>query len=379
MGAASFSEDIMERRLAARRQQDVSRLPPHSCPFCDKRFDDRRGLTGHLASEHRGERPFIRLRRREPGAGDVVRRRLATVDVEVENCTSLSIRHNHVALPYSDPNRLPELLAGETDAVLTVRLLTRFDPTAEPVPQHYRLEIRVAEQAALDAVDDAFLEWLGRDCPDMSGIGCFLDDSRTQGLVRDYADALAAYVRGVLVKDGRGGATLPHREAVNLHGESLQTLQGFDRPLSAAVCGLLRFAANDFSRSGEPTGLRLLDRCHAALAPALGAEPRTAAVDDGATGKRSGRSGHIPFDMASEIVFGLAEQGRAGPAALAEYRDAAARPGMTARDRAKVRALWALAAVGAGMEAEALEPLRQLRNDPAFGKWASRELERLDG
>ena len=379
MGVASFNEDIVERILAARRLPTVSGLPAYPCPFCSKRFDDRRHLADHLASEHRGERPFIRLRGREPGARDVVRQRLAASDIEVENCTSLSIKRNGAALSCSDPNRLPDLLADEADATLTLRLLHQFDRTAEPVQQSYRLTIRVAEKAALDVVDDAFFEWLGRDLPDMSRVGRFLDDSRTQGLVRDYAEALAAYVRAVLVKDGRGGATLPPKEAVNLQGESLQTLQGFDRPLSVAVCGLLRFAANDFSRAEEPTGLRLLDRCHAVLAPALGRAPRIVAVDDSAAGKPGGRSGLIPFDMASELVFDLAERGRAGPVTLSEYRNATGEPGMTARDRAKVQALWALVASRFGTKAEELEPLEQLQNDPAFGKWASEALERLNG
>ena len=379
MGAASYREDIVERRFAAAGPPVVTEPLPYSCPFCHKRFNKRRRLTEHLASEHRGEHPFIRLRGQELGARDVVRRRLVAADVEVQNCTSLSIRRNGMKLSDSNPNCLPGLFAGETNADLELELLNRFDRIAEPVTRSYRLTICVAEKSALDAVDDAFLECLGLDSPDMSHVRRFLDDYRTQGLVRDYADALAAYVRGVLVKDGRGGATLPPKEAVNLQGEALQTLQDFDRPLSVAVCSLLRFAANDFSQADEPAGLRLLDRCHAALAPALGHAPPIIVGDYDGTGNRGGRSGLIPFDTASELVFDLAERGRAGPVVLSEYRNAVEEPGLTARDRVKVRALWALAASGAGMDAEALEPLRQLRNDPAFGKWASGELERLHG
>jgi hypothetical protein len=157
------------------------------------------------------------------------------------------------------------------DSIIELELENRFDRSAEPIRQLYHITIRVPEKRALDDVDRAFVQHLGKAAPDMAQVAGFLDDPRCGGIVSD-ADALATYVRGVLIKDQdrATGVTLPPAEARELYGDALGRLQSFGRLLPNVICALIRFSMNDFSWSEHPTGVSRLDRTMTLLAPLVG-------------------------------------------------------------------------------------------------------------
>ena len=285
-----------------------------------------------------------------------------------------------VVLPHRTPDSLRDTLLSETDTVLDVDLINEFDPSADPITESYRLTLRIPDKSTLDAVDRDFVEVLASDTPHLSDVDRFLGRRSTQGAVREYADALASYVRGVLVKDGAGGATLPFREADDLYGRALETLTEFRRPLPGVVCGLVRLASNDFSEAGDATGFRRLDHCHVVLAPAVGFDHK---VPSDREADLIGAAGRIvalcPIDRTLDRILNLAERIGTPRISLEDYQTAVEHPRLTPRDRTKLYVLHALAALQSDAVMEAREPLRQLRNEYPFGAWASRELDRLDG
>lgn len=380
MGVASYREDLLTAYYEGTQGVLPEARPPlHCCPFCGEDFDDRNALTLHLSSIHRGERPILRIGGREPETRGTIRHALRDDDIEVVNCTSVRIRKSGIELPHRTPDSVRGPLLGETDTVLEVDLINEFDSSADPVTESYRLTLRIPDNAALDAVDRDFVEVLALDAPHLSDVDRFLGRRSTRGAVREYADALASYVRGVLVKDGAGGATLPFSEAHDLYGRALETLAEFRRPLSRVICGLVRLASNDFSEAEEATGFRRLDRCHAVLAPVAGFDHK--ALSDREAGL-DGAAGKIvalcPIDRTLDSVLDLAERIGTPRISLEDYRTAVEHPRLTPRDRTKLYALYALAVLRSDAVMEAREPLRQLRNEYPFGAWASRELDRLD-
>ena len=381
MGVASYREDLLTAYYEGTQSAlPEVRSPQHCCPFCGEDFDDRSSLTRHLSSTHRGERPILRVRGREMERSGTIRRAMRADNIEVFNCTSVRMRKDGVALPDRTPDSLRGLLPPETDSVLEITLINEFDLSANPITESYRLVLRIPDKRALDAVDRAFVEVLAFEEPHMSDVDRFLSRSSAQGVAREYADALASYVRGVLIKNGTGGTTLPLREAEIRYGEALDTLDEFHRPLPQVVCGLVRLASNDFSRAQRKTGFRRLDRCHAVLASAVGFTPLE--LFDGVAGldRSVGRIVPLcPIDNALDRILDLAEQFKNRRISLEDYRAAVEHPRLTPRDRTKLYALHALAALQSNAAAEARELLRQLRNEYPFGAWASRELDTLDG
>ncbi len=268
MGVASYLEDDLTRFLEATQTLSVfgpPSPPRHHCPFCGKSFEDRRRLSQHLFSSHHGDRPVLLIAGREPDQTSTIRQRLHTDQFAIENCSAMRVRVNGVWQKDMALHAVALRLSQERDAVVELELVNRFDEVATPVYQSYRLMLRIPEKTSIDAVDHAFIEYLATGMPRMEQIAAFLQDSRCTGVVSDYADALGSYVRGLLVKDQAigTGVTLRPAEADELYGAALEALKGFHRPLTSVICGLIRFAFNDFGFTDWPSGFRRLDRCNA--------------------------------------------------------------------------------------------------------------------
>ena len=381
MGVASYREDLMTAFLEGQAMPFPHlAAPSHRCPFCDLSFARRKELGDHLALAHRGERPVLLIDGLEPARDAAIRQTVRKADIVVENCTLVHISKDGVVLSENSPDALGALIVNETNAVLELDLINKFDRVAEPINQFYRLNMRVPDESALDAVDHDFVRILASENVNISDIDYFLRRRSTQGAVREYADALASYVRGVLVKDGRGGSTLPFSEAEGLYGMALETLRNFRRPLAYVVSSLVRLTSNDFTLVEDRTGFGRLDRFHAILAPTIGRG--LSRMPEHEVDKGSGAGSYTalcPVDRGVDTVLQLAERFKEQHISLAEYRRALEQSRLTRRDRAKICALHALAALKSSAPLEARDALRQLRNEYPFEAWASRELDRLDG
>lgn len=385
MGVASYREDDLTRFLEATETVPIfgpPRPPRHHCPFCTETFEDRHSLSDHLSSSHHGDRPVLVIGGREPDQTSTIRQPLRTGQIAVENCSAARVSLNGVWQDEVSPQTVPTLLSRETDAVIDLELINRFDEVATPVHQLYHLMLRIPDKASVDAVDRAFIEHLATGTPQMAQVAAFLQDPRCGDVVSDYADALGCYVRGLLVKDQAvgTGVTLRRAEADDFYGAALEGLKGFHRPLTAVVCGLVRFAFNDFGFVDRLTGFRRLDRCNAVLAPLLGLD--VPPVEDRAEGTTGSVVKLCPFDQAIDRVLDLAErlnrQTRWGPTLLENCRQASDARTLAARDRVKVLAFWASTALRLGADEAALEPLRQLRATYPFGPWAAGHLDRME-
>ena len=383
MGVASYREDDLTRYLEATDTPLVwgSLAPVYLCPFCNETFEDRQLLSSHLSSRHRGRRPILLIAGWEPERITTIRQRLWAPQIVVENCSDVHMQINGTRRDGLLQQDIPQILALESDAVIELELVNCFDDMAAPIRQSYRLEFCIPNKSSLDAVDRAFIEHLTIDKLEMAQVSAFLSDRRCEGVVCDYADALGSYARGLLVKNQAigTGVTLPAFEADDLYGSALQRLKDFQRPLTTVICGLVRFATNDFSFAHWLTGFYRLDRCNAFLSPLAGFAPPSVEVLAGET--RRAVVGLCPFDQAIDRILDLAgrldRQTQWGPTLHENCRQASEARTLAPRDRAKVRALWATTALRLGADKIALEPLRQLRATYPFGAWATEELDRI--
>ena len=230
-------------------------------------------------------------------------------------------------------------------------------------------------------MDHAFMAHLATGTPILEQVSNFLEDRRCQGVANDYADALGAYVRGVLVKDQASGSgvTLPPGEAIKLYGQALEGMRSFLRPLSSVICALVRFSFNDFSFADVPCGYFRLDKCNKRLASLLiGGGPGNGYASQS---KDRATLPLCPVDQATDRVLDMASrlerQSHWGPTILEDCRQTAKAETISPEDRVKVDALWAASAMEHGDDDAAIEPLRRLRPNLLFGDWATNHLDRM--
>lgn len=353
--------------------------PFFQCPFCMTRFQQREQLNSHVQLSHVVKRPFLLIGGAEPGTEDVLRLGLDLVSVETFNCTDLSAGFDGEPVRSVSVSTLTRRLAKTRRAKVHLRLLNTGDGQTLPVVQEYHLRLVAPDETSLTKADELFLANLGTDGVDLDRIGSFYEATRG-GAAAEYAEALADYVRAVLLKDGdpRTGVSTRLHHYHDIQNRALNVLQVFERPLAKLLCALIRFGLNDFSRWSEATGFNQLDHAYSLLGPIA---EESKGSSEGVTFSIARSNAQVfvcPVDVGTDAVTRLAKQAaelaRWGAAAEEQFSALAEQGSLDSFDRAKIRALWAAAALRLGARTSAERALRLLDGDPTFGPWAGSQL-----
>lgn len=377
-------EGDRDRFLAARDPvpAPTRQIPLFRCPFCKTNFRSRALLSDHIDGLHSTKRPFLLIGGSEPGSEDVIRTNVVAKSVELFNCTELELAIDGDVFKSVQQSRLAERLTPLRQAIVRLRLTNAGDRLGQPVTQEYRLKLLVPDERSLAKIDQLFLAELGVDAVNMETVGAFYEATR-DSTACEYAEALADYVRAVLLKDGdpSTGVSNRLRHYHDVQNRALHVLQPFERPLARLLCSLICFNLNDFSRSYEPTGFETLDLANSMLGP-------LAREEAGAVRGRKSQSARrpsvfvCPVDVGTDTVARLAQQAtelsRWGLAAEERFSSLANQTSIDSFDAAKIRALWAATALRQGAMPSAVRALRLLDGDPTFGRWATDTLARID-
>jgi hypothetical protein len=319
----------------------------------------------------------------EPGVEDVIRVGISPGSLEIFDCTELAVGVDGSALQRVRPQELNRQFSKLKKAIVRVRLLNSGNGLVQPVIQEYRFKILVPDEASLATADQLFLEKLGVDTVDLAAVGSFYESSR-DGLAAEYAEALADYVRAVLLKDGdpRTGVSTRLHHYHEIQSRALNILQSFNRPLAKLLCAVIRFNLNDFGHWQVPTAFADLDHAYSILGPLARPELRQSASWKSPSLNLKTQVFVCPVDVGTDTVTRLAKQSaelpRLGSAAEERFRALAEQTSVDSLDRAKIRALWGVTALGLGATPSANRALRLLDGDPTFGAWAAAKLSKVD-
>jgi hypothetical protein len=352
--------------------------PEFLCPFCRQVFGRRETLNSHIQS-HAIKRPFLLIHGVEPGTEDTIRAHIDHDAIELFDCSTLSAGLNGAPLQDIQPSALSKLLTKIERATARLKLVNTGDGYSEPVVHEYNLKIFAPNNSALMNIEELFLKEIVTDGLNLASLRTFYDKTR-EGAAAEYAEALADYVRAVLIKDGDistgVSARVGHYREVQTR--ALQTLQEFERPLPKILCGLIRFGLNDFSRWQDVTGFGRLDRAYQMLGPLSLTKATTRATERSDATRAKALIFMCPVDVGTDTVTRLAEQAaelsRWGLAAEEQFSVVADKASFDPLDSAKIRALWALSATRLEALASAQKALQLLDGDPTFGGWAANNL-----
>lgn len=347
-----------------------------ACPFCRHVADTPRGLQNHLSGAHPVDRPTMLMRGRELEAETVLRERRSPGDVLFANVTSATISIDGASPKAVGQADLAHLLTGLDEAVARVTLSNGKLRNAEPVVTTYGVRIRIADANALDDVDRAFLEHLTATTPSRNAARRFGLDRRCQGIASDYAEGMAEYVLGVLIKEQPHGQTLSSSldRHVEMFTAALQKLGGHRRPLPHLLCSVMRFALNQFGSGPLASGYAELD---AAMDLLRGPTKAHRAVPEAS----STRLKACPLDHGTSrllnLVAAMSRADRWSPVLRNECSQVASDPALVLRDHHKALAIWALTAMRLKAPKEAEEPLKGISAIRPFDQWAFACLEEV--
>jgi hypothetical protein len=378
-------EGDRDRFLAATEPpfQVTSHAPAYQCPFCKDTFRTSKLLSAHLESTHIVKRPFLLMAGTEPNSEDVIRATSIVPSLEIFNCTELFAGVDGEALRRIKRSELVQMLSKLTRATVRLRLLNAGDGLTAPVTNDYQLRVVIPDEASLASIDEQFVRELGSEGVNLERVGSFYHTTRA-GASAEYAEALADYVRAVLIKDGdpkTGVSTRLHHNH-DIYSRALSTLQSFERPLAKLFCALIRFGLNDFTRWQETTGFEILDQAYSLLGPLAEFDRAPIEVRKHRSGRASARVFVCPIDVGTDSVTRFAKQAaeltRWGAAAEQQFSALAEQASISPLDRAKVRALWAATALRLGASTSAQKVLSLLDGDPTFGRWTASKLAKVE-
>jgi len=366
-------EDALESFLEGteRVPERVAAPPPvFVCPFCSKALITPRHLQDHIASDHRIERPILLVDRMEPVEDQVIRVRHRPVDFVVTNVTDVALTVDGEERSVDSFDEARRELAELRQGNVALNLANGSERKAAPVISSYKLSFRIVTDKALQLVERAFVEtMLDRDLS-MPLVSIFLGDPRCCGQARDYAEAMAQYVVGVLVMERPNGQmiTSPFSRYRELFGSSLEAFAPQPRPYARLLSALIRFALNNINTLNPNTGFWELDLATAMLRgpefkwiapPERTSDPRVKAcpIDHG--------TGRI-----LDFAVRLSEQRRWSALLQDECRQIAKSDTLDNLDRQKALAIWAVTALRLGAKQAAAEPLVQLSATRPFASWA---------
>jgi hypothetical protein len=246
---------------------------------------------------------------------------------------------------------------------------------ATPVVTQYDLSFKIADASTLKDVEIAFSERIMSSTLARSSIEGFLNDFRCEGPGKDYADGLANFTLGVLLKERPSSEhlTTPFARYRESYGAALRVLADLERPFARLIANVIRFALNDFSWASATTGYWELD-----LASQLLKYPEMKLLLP-APGIENARRKVCPVDHGTGQILDLAvrmfQEDRWSPILSDACRQIAKSDVLDAMDRQKAHAIWAISSWRLGAREQAIEPLRQIATTYPFRTWAEPYLE----
>jgi hypothetical protein len=349
--------------------------PTFRCPFCDSILSSPAQLQNHVSGDHFVARPILLIGGIEPTETSVIRSPRGIGTFFIANATNAEIEVDGGAQVPIAVTGLARELSKLKQGEISISLSNTSQVRAMPVTTHYDISFRIADAAKLRNVEAAFSERIMSSTLSRALIEHFLHDPRCRHAGSDYAEGLASFTLGVLLKERPSSEylTTPFARYRESYGSSLRILDDIQRPFARLISNVVRFALNDFTKSDAPTGYWELD-----LATALLRDPELKDLPC-EPGPETLRREVCPVDHGTGQILDLAvrmfHQTRWSPILNDECRQVTNSDVLDVMDRQKALAIWAIAAWRLGAKEQSVEPLRQISATFPFKSWAEPYLE----
>jgi hypothetical protein len=334
--------------------------PVYSCQQCGEEFSVLEDLRAHRFDVHPFSRPALLIRGIEVGNAPVrISRRVAASEIEVLKCEKALLNGNPIL-----PRKLGSKLSRLSNEYVKIEL------SNDGVLATFELQIRIASEADILGVEQAFMEVAQRRCLDSRSIEDFITAKKRYRSAIDYLDGICEYLYGVLIKERAKDSSLPYEEYRIKFNRSADKLKDFHRPLANTIRALIDFHFNHFREAGAfAPGFRVgaasqrFNKWITGDVAAARAVP-SSSIDDRLekyiTDYETERLLRWSVESSDHVLEQADEMGALLLKDLPEY------------DRTKLHILLAESYAEKGRRTDARKHARELRGNPAFTDWAER-------
>lgn len=346
-------------------------LPPlipikYICKICQDEFDSLDKLRAHRFNRHPFRRPALIIRGREVGSTPLrITEALEAADIESSSELE-TLRLNGVNVPTIVEAR--EILSEKRNEVVIIEL------SSQGIPANYKLVFDIASGSDLAGVDACFVEMVRGRQLDRKSIAAFIDKSARNTTAHTYCDGICEYLYGILAKEGTDDFLLPYEIYREKFSRAADILKDYNQPLGRMIGAIVAFHFNQFREAHQLGGLsRIGSVCQI--------------FQEWIEGKSIKQPSEIPnaailsFDDmltdwdTEQVIRVCANELEAVGHHLREVKSILDKD-ISEVDRAK---LWILASEICWVQNDynsSAEYARNLLNNPSFGDWAERSIER---
>lgn len=375
-----IQETVEDRYWESKGDQGsvAPRRPTYTCVVCGHVFDSPDERSWHASEAHPLARPTLYVADHAAPGELIVRAPVTASLFSAESCTAVHVVLDGELIDAIGPDDVGELIAGRVSGHLRIELENHRAADSADVRAKYTVRIAIPDDSELAEVDQSFVRNLAIDRPSTRDVETFASEIEPFRSARDYAGALADYAHGVLVKEASefGGVTLPFDAFQTKFSRALVELSDYvGRPVAASVVAVARLNLNDLATPLPLTGDPSLDGCLRTLSeivnldsPSLVSDPRVGVAEVAL----------CPVDRDTHLVRTAYEallHDRPADSRIVEFGSRADDARLSPQDRAKLRALVAVAALRHSRPDLARPHLEILTHDGVFGRWAELALE----
>ena len=335
----------------------VPRPPEYRCAMCGAIFETKDALRGHRFETHPRYRPVLMLNGLE--LGTVTKRVTAPLresDVEVTECDAAFLNGRRIP-----PKDLPGLIADLADGT-TRLMLKNGDVVAD-----FTLDVCLATEDDLTGIERELQRMVEARRLDVAAIDDFIVAAGQFGSAVGYCDGIAAYLYGMLAKEGTGGSSLLQTAYVGKYNQAVEALTDYDRPIARVVGSLIAFNFNQFSKARGLGGNARVGHAAGKYDERLNG---AAHCDPGLTEVLS--IDEVLSDSDTEQVVRWAVADLATLAERTQLMEHFVRRDTVDLDRFKVHVLLAEAYAFAGDKASSVRHAKSIRYIAPAHKWAER-------
>lgn len=339
--------------------------PEYCCQHCSAVFDNADALLSHRFEAHPYNRPVLLISGNEVGNTPIrVTRKLSAADIRLGHCTDSWINGHKVSV-----GGLGKALAGKRVDTTIVKL-SNGDVEAE-----FRLEFEIPNESDLDGIEQSFVTIAKKKRLDLRAVEEFISDSRGYATAVGYCDGICEYLYGVLAKERSPDSSLPYTSYHEKFMRAADKLKDYDRSLSRTISALIAFHFNQFDLAAN-----MLPGARVCLVSEryerwVSGDPQGA---DKVLGKAlNERIEKLLSDYETDELLAISLKKSDEIIKKAEELESRVREDIPEFDKSKLRILLAENYALNGKTADAVRHARALRNNPSFGMWSERLLDRL--
>lgn len=354
--------------------------PTFPCPYCDLEFEPKEALLRHTRTEHPLELPRLFIAGRPALEDEIIRSTINEAAIDFANCSHIELAVDRGLYQTMSEENARKHLAIKDDGSLRLRLTNdrAFDQSQATIK--HQLTFRIAPQEEITAINESFISMMQSLPISIASADSFYEKSKNNWNHRasgDYANALATYLIGLAIKEGKQGTEhLNFNSFKEKLSDSLAILSHLDLPLARGLTGIIKLNLNQFGdwRNEAPAfpGLRATGTFFHNPTAALSDEPRKPRTTNGKMSK-------CPVDDLTEGIIDatlMILEGRTSTRELEScLQTLRSSTPLSEYDSQKLQVLMAVMHLKKGAHKEAGRHLRALRNDINFGAWASGHLD----